>query len=46
MIELSKKEFNEIFYLSDEIWFEMEYNRKLFKLITEITLLKLDCEKK
>jgi len=41
VIKLSKKEFNKIFYLPDKIWFEMEYNRKLLKLITKITLLKL-----
>ena len=39
--ELTEKEFNELFYLPDDLLIEMEYNRKLFKFITKITLLKL-----
>lgn len=41
MIELSKRELNELFYLPDEIEIEMEYNKKLLKLIIKIVLLKL-----
>ena len=41
MIKLSKREFNELFYLPNKIEIEMEYNKKLLKLITKIILLKL-----